>query len=62
MKEINGTTYYNKAEMQQILGCSMATINKRIAALKINGFYISGHAKWYTAAQLTQIAEYLPMK
>lgn len=57
-KEINGTTYYTKAEIQQILGCSMATINKRIGAAKIAGYYIAGHAKYYTAAQLTQIAEY----
>ena len=58
MKEINGTTYYTKAEMQQILGCSMATLNKRICAAKIVGYYIAGHAKWYTADALKQIAEY----
>lgn len=57
-KEINGTTYYTKAEMQKMIGCSMATINKRIAAAKVNGYYIAGHAKWYTAAQVTTIAEY----
>lgn len=58
MKEINGTQYYTKADMRQILGCSMATINKRIGAMKIEGYYIAGHAKWYTADALQRIAEY----
>lgn len=58
MKEINGTTYYTKQEIRDMLGCSMGTINARILAAKIKGFYIAGHAKYYTAAQVTQIAEY----
>lgn len=58
MKDINGTIYYTKADIKDIMGCSMATINKRICAAKIEGYHIAGHAKWYTAAQLKQIAEY----
>lgn len=58
MKEINGVTYYSKADIQKILGCSMATINKRVIAAGISGYYIAGHAKYYTAEQLTKIAEY----
>ena len=58
MKEINGTAYYTKTDMQQILGCSMATINNRICAAHIDGYYICGHSKWYTAEQLKRIAEY----
>ena len=58
MKTINGTTYYTKTEIKEMLGCSMQTINARILAAKIEGYYLAGHAKYSTAAQVTQIAEY----
>lgn len=58
MKEINGIKYYNKADIQQLLGCSMATINNRIAKAKVRGYYIAGHAKYYTEEQIKQIVEY----
>lgn len=57
MKTIDGTNYYSKAEMAGMIGCSIATINARISALKIRGFYL-GHAKHYTTEQVRQIAEY----
>lgn len=62
MKEINGTKYYNKTDITKMLGCSEALINKRIKALGIRGYYIGGHAKYYTPEQITQIVEYLPQK
>lgn len=58
MKEINGTKYYTKAEIKDMLGCSMGTINARILACKIGGYFLAGHAKYYTSEQVTQIAEY----
>ena len=57
MKEINGTTYYSKTEMADIIGCSMGTINARILALNIDGAYL-GRQKWYTAEQMQAIATY----
>ena len=62
MKEINGIKYYSKADITEMLGCSEALINKRIGALGIRGYYIGGHAKYYTPEQITQIVEYLPKK
>lgn len=57
MKEINGTKYYSKAEMSDIIGCSIATINARILAQGIDGAYL-GRRKWYTADQMQAIATY----
>jgi hypothetical protein len=57
MKEINGTEYYSKAEMSEIIGCSIATINARILALSIAGAYL-GRRKWYTADEMEAIATY----
>ena len=57
MKEINGTKYYSKTEMADIIGCSKATINARILALNIDGAYM-GRCKWYTAEQMQTIATY----
>lgn len=57
MKDINGTKYYTKKEMAQMIGCSLGTINARIIATKIDGYYL-GHAKHYTTEQVRRIAEY----
>ena len=57
MKEINGIKYYSKAEMSEIIGCSIATINARILALSIDGAYL-GRRKWYTEEQMQAIATY----
>ena len=57
MKQIGEKTYYSKAEIQQMIGCSIATINARICAAKISGYYL-GHAKYYDEEQVKQIAEY----
>jgi hypothetical protein len=57
MKEINGTKYYSKPEMAEIIGCSIATINARILALSIAGAYL-GRRKWYTADEMEAIATY----
>ena len=57
MKEINSTKYYSKAEMSEIIGCSIATINARILALNIRGAYL-GRRKWYTADEMQTIATY----
>jgi len=57
MKEIDGTKYYTKKEMADMIGCTIATINARVRAAKIGGYYL-GHAKHYTAEQVRQIAEY----
>lgn len=57
MKEINGTQYYSKTEMADIIGCSMGTINARILKLSIDGAYL-GRQKWYTGEQMQAIATY----
>lgn len=57
MKTIENVNYYTKTEAAQMIGCSMGTINARVCALKIGGYYL-GHAKHYTAEQVKQIAEY----
>lgn len=57
MKEINGTKYYSKKEIAAMIGCSVATINARICAAQISGFFL-GHAKHYTEEQVQQIAQY----
>lgn len=57
MKEVEGTKYYSKAEIQQLLGCSLATINARICATRIKGYYL-GRQKHYTADQVKELAEY----
>lgn len=57
MKVINEIQYYSKAEIAQMIGCAPATINARICAAKISGYYL-GHAKYYTAEQVQQIAQY----
>ena len=57
MKTIDGTNYYSKTEVADMIGCSVATINARVVAAKIRGYYL-GHAKHYTAEQVRQIAEY----
>ena len=57
MKTINGTDYYSKSEMADIIGCSPATINLRVIALKIKGCYL-GRRKWYTGAEMEAIATY----
>lgn len=57
MKVINNVEYYSKAEMSEIIGCSMATINARILKLSIDGAYL-GRRKWYTGEQMQAIATY----
>ncbi len=57
MKEINETKYYSKAEMAEIIGCSIGTINARLLTLKIAGAYL-GRQKWYTADEMQAIATY----
>ena len=56
--EINGTTYYDSEEVQNMLGCSKQTIVNRAKAAGIRGYFISGHKKWYTADQITKMIEY----
>lgn len=57
MKEIEGIKYYTKKEMAQMIGCSLGTINARVIATKIDGYYM-GNAKHYTTEQVRRIAEY----
>lgn len=57
MKTIDGTNYYTKKEIADMIGCSVGTINARIIATRINGYYL-GHAKHYTTEQVRQLAEY----
>lgn len=57
MKEIDGIKYYSKAEIADMIGCTLATINARVSAGKIRGYYL-GHKMHYTIEQVRQIAQY----
>lgn len=57
MKTLNGKNYYSKEDLIAIIGCSMVTLNRRIAAAGVKG-YNMGHKKYYTPEQMQILAEY----
>ena len=57
MKTIANTNYYNKQEAAEIIGVSVANLNARIVATRVDGYRL-GKAKHYTEEQIKTLAEY----
>ena len=55
MVVIEKTKYYSKREICTRLGCCLATLNNKITAAGIDGYYF-GRFKYYTEAQIAQLA------